>query len=255
MNLRLNQKIASNYKSPSQKARVITESWVASNIYCPVCGVDIKKYKSNRPVADFYCARCVEEYELKSKTNAIGSKIVDGAYKTMLERLASSSVPSLFLLSYSSHDYSVLDFFTIPKHFFVSSIIERRPPLSPDARRAGWVGCNILLEGIPNSGRIFYIKNRHIESKNTVLGAWKKTLFLREEKEDLNKGWILDIMRCIDNLGKKEFNLNEIYIFEKDLSALHPNNKHIKDKIRQQLQFLRDKGYLNFIGKGRYELI
>ncbi len=251
----LNPKIAAEYKSPSQKARVLTESWVASNIYCPACGIDVKKYESNRPVADFYCAKCVEEYELKSKANVIDSKIVDGAYKTMLERLASSSVPSLFLLSYSPRDYSVLDFFTIPKHFFVSSIIERRPPLSPNARRPRWVGCNILLGGIPNSGRIFYIKNRRVEAKNAVLGAWKKTLFLRDEKVTLNKGWILDVMRCIDTLGKKEFNLDEIYAFEKDLSIAHPNNKHIKDKIRQQLQFLRDKGYLDFGGKGRYRLI
>jgi len=152
MELRLNAGLAAQYKSLSQKARVLTESWVSSNIYCPACGIDIKKYKSNRPVADFYCAKCVEEYELKSKINAIGSKIVDGAYKTMLERLASSNVPSLFLLSYSLQDYSVLDFFTIPKHFFVSSLIEQRPPLSPDARRAGWVGCNILLDGIPSIG-------------------------------------------------------------------------------------------------------
>jgi type II restriction enzyme len=196
----------------------------------------------------------MEEYELKSKINSVGSKIVDGTHKTMLERLASNNVPNLFLLSYSLQDYSVLDFLIIPKHFFVSSIIEKRTPLSAGARRAGWIGCNILLDGIPSSGRIFYIKNRCVESRDTVLRTWKKTLFLRDEKEDLRKGWILDIMRCIDILGKKEFNLDEIYAFEKDLRVLHPNNKHIKDKMRQQLQFLRDKGYLNFIGKGRYRL-
>lgn len=255
MKLKLKPELAIQYKSSSQIARVLTESWVASNIYCPACGIEIEKYERNRPVADFYCARCTEEYELKSKANSIGPKIVDGAYRTMLERLASNNVPSLFLLSYSSQDYSVIDFFVIPKHFFVSSLIERRIPLSVDARRAGWIGCNILLEGIPHSGRIFYIRNRHIEPKNTILRAWKKTLFLRDEKEALNKGWILDVMRYIDNLGKKEFNLSEIYAYEKDLSVIHPNNTHIKDKIRQQLQFLRDKGYLDFIGKGRYKLI
>ena len=253
--MQLEAGLASRYKSPSQKARVLTEAWVASNIYCPACGINIKKYESNRPVADFYCTKCIEEYELKSKINSIGSKIVDGAHKTMLERLASNNVPNLFLLSYSLQDYSVLDFLIIPKHFFVSSIIERRAPLSSGARRAGWVGCNILLDGIPKSGRIFYIKNRHVESKGTVLETWEKTLFLRDEKEDLSKGWILDIMRCIDSLSKKEFNLNEIYDFEKDLRVLHQNNKHIKDKIRQQLQFLRDKDYLSFVGKGRYRLI
>ena len=255
MNLRLEAELALQYKSPSQKARVLTEAWVASNIYCPSCGIEIKKYESNRPVADFHCVRCAEEYELKSKANLIGSKIVDGAYRTMLERLASNRVPSLFLLSYSLQDYSIIDFFTIPKHFFVSSLIERRLPLSPNARRAGWVGCNIRIDGIPNSGRIYYIRNKHVESKKTVLEAWKRTLFLRDEKENLSKRWILDVMRCIDSLGKKEFELNEIYVFEKNLAKDYPRNKHIKDKIRQQLQILRNKGYLDFIGNGRYSLI
>ncbi|HDT15115.1 MAG TPA: hypothetical protein ENN55_02790 [Firmicutes bacterium] len=35
---------------------------------------------------------------------------------------------------------------------------------------------------------------------------------------------------------------------------IHPENRNIKPKIRQQLQFLRDKGYLYFEGKGRYVL-
>ena len=62
-------------------------------------------------------------------------------------------------------------------------------------------------------------------------------------------------MNCIDALNKKEFSLQEIYVFESDLKIIHPENKHIKDKIRQQLQFLRNKGYLKFIDKGYYKLI
>ena len=61
-------------------------------------------------------------------------------------------------------------------------------------------------------------------------------------------------MRCVDKLDKKEFTLNEVYAFENELSLLHPENRHIKDKIRQQLQFLRDKGYLDFVSRGNYQL-
>jgi type II restriction enzyme len=39
------------------------------------------------------------------------------------------------------------------------------------------------------------------------------------------------------------------------LSRLYPNNKHVKPKIRQQLQVLRDHGYLEFESKGRYRLL
>jgi type II restriction enzyme len=61
-------------------------------------------------------------------------------------------------------------------------------------------------------------------------------------------------MNCVERLGHKEFSLDEVYIFVDMLSKKHPENKHIKDKIRQQLQILRDKGYLEFIERGKYKL-
>ena len=61
-------------------------------------------------------------------------------------------------------------------------------------------------------------------------------------------------MNCIDKIDKREFSLNDVYAFEKLLEQKHPNNMHIKDKIRQQLQFLRDKGYLDFVARGKYRL-
>ncbi|EKD29014.1 MAG: Dam-replacing family protein, partial [uncultured bacterium] len=78
--------------------------------------------------------------------------------------------------------------------------------------------------------------------------------FLKEMDKPELKGWILDIMNCIDSLNKKDFSLKEVYSFESDLAVMHPENNNIKPKIRQQLQFLRDKGYLKFIAPGRYEL-
>lgn len=219
------------------------------------CGrFHIDKYPNNRPVADFYCSSCKEDYELKSKKDDIGSKIVDGAYRTMIERLQSTRNPNFFLLSYDLQSLTVLNFFVIPKHFFVPEIIEKRRQLAPTARRAGWVGCNILLNTIPETGKIFFVKNQQIEPKVKVLAKWRKTLFLREEKEVSARGWLLDIMRCIEKLGKREFALDDIYVFENELNKLHPENKHIRDKIRQQLQILRDKGYLNFVSRGYYSL-
>lgn len=256
MQLTFDTHLADGYTSASQKARVLTEHWVDNSIFCPSCGhMSIDKYSNNQPVADFYCSNCREEYELKSKHSAIGTKIVDGAYRTMLERLSSSNNPNFFLLKYDLETSEVSDFLVIPKHFFVPEIIEERKPLSPTARRAGWIGCNILLRSIPETGKIFFVKNRQVEPKEKVLSEWKKTLFLREEKEVSAKGWLLDIMRCVETLGKKEFTINDVYAFVSELSRLHPDNKHIEDKIRQQLQVLRDKGYLDFIDRGVYKLL
>lgn len=254
MKIFFDEKLAKNYHSPSQKIRILTESWVGDEIYCPNCGNDIGHYENNRPVADFFCSGCREEYELKSKKNSIGNKIVDGAYHTMIKRLQESNNPNFFLLNYNFKNLEVVNFFVIPKHFFIPEIIEKRKPLSGTARRCGWTGCNILLQNIPQTGKIFFIKNGRIESKTKVLENWKKTLFLREEKEILEKGWILDVMGCIDKIGKRKFSLNEIYAFEKYLKEKHPSNNFIKDKIRQQLQILRDKNYLEFISRGNYRL-
>src|SRR3990167_5498335 len=255
MNLFFDTKLADRYTSFPQKIRVLTEDWVNRQVYCPNCGhLDIDKYGNNMPVADFFCSNCKEDYELKSKKDSVGTKIVDGAYRTMVERLQSSANPNFFFLSYDLQKFEVLNFLVIPKHFFVPDIIEKRKPLAQTARRAGWIGCNILLQSIPQTGKIFFIRNRQIEPKEKVLAEWRKTFFLREEKEVSAKGWLLDTMRSIEKLGKREFTLDDIYIFENELAKLHPENKHIKDKIRQQLQVLRDKSYLDFVSRGYYRL-
>lgn len=255
MKLSFDTKLADNYTSQSQKIRVLTEAWVDGAIFCPNCGhMDIDKYPNNQPVADFYCSNCKEDYELKSKHDSIGVKIVDGAYRTMIERLQSSNNPNFFLLNYDLQSFKVLNFLVIPKHFFVPEVIEKRKPLSPTARRAGWVGCNILLNHIPQTGKIFFVRDGKVEQKEKILSGWKKTLFLRDEKQISAKGWLLDIMLCVEKIGCKEFSLNEVYMFENELSKKHPDNRHIKDKIRQQLQVLRDNDHLEFTSRGNYRL-
>ena len=211
MKLDFDEKIAADYTSASQRARVLTEHWVDETVFCPNCGrPEIDKYPNNQPVADFYCSNCKEDYELKSKQNSIGIKILDGAYRTKMERLQSSSNPNLFVLNYHLETLSVLDFFVIPKHFFVPEIIEKRKPLAASARRAGWIGSNILLQKIPQIGKIFLVRQQQIEPKEKVLAEWKKTLFLREEKEVSARGWLLDVMRCVEKLGKREFTIRSV---------------------------------------------
>jgi len=94
MDLSFNLRYAALYKSPAQRARVLTESWVESEIYCPNCGrTSIERYPNNTPVGDFFCPKCREQFELKAKRDSFGRKIVDGEYRTMLRRLGSSEVP------------------------------------------------------------------------------------------------------------------------------------------------------------------
>lgn len=254
MNFKFETKLADVYTSYSQKARVLSEAWVLKEIYCPSCGEAISNYNNNRPVADFYCNKCVEDFELKSKKGKIGKKVSGGAYSQMIKRINSSQKPNFFFMGYLVDTWSVNDFFIVPKHFFISEIIEERKALSENARRAGWIGSNILFSKIPKAGQIFYIENGKENSKKEVLEKWQKTVFLKEVRKADSKGWILDIMNCIDSLDKKVFSLQDMYSFENVLSVVHSENKNIKPKIRQQLQFLRDKGYLEFLGDGIYKL-
>jgi type II restriction enzyme len=244
------------YTSGAQRARVLSESWVHAQAYCPNCGrAHLERYESGRPVADFYCAGCHEEFELKSKKTAIRSRIVDGAFSKMIERLTSSTNPSLFLLRYDLVDLEISEFLVVPKHFFTPEVIEKRKALSATARRAGWVGCTILIDAVPQSGRIYIMKNRIAEPQARVLATWRKTLFLRDENDLKSRGWLLDMMVCIERLGGKEFSLSQMYAFESELRGKHPNNLHVRDKIRQQMQVLRDRKYIEFVGRGRYRLV
>ena len=74
MSLNSYSAISEKYISNSQKIRVLTENWVNRYIYYPSCGCSITEYENNRPVADFYCSKCNEDYELKSKKDKIGKK-------------------------------------------------------------------------------------------------------------------------------------------------------------------------------------
>lgn len=69
------------------------------------------------------------------------------------------------------------------------------------------------------------------------------------------RGWLMDIMQCIDKIANEFFSLSEIYAFADELKMKHPDNNNAEAKIRQQLQFLRDRGFIEFLGSGNYRKI
>jgi type II restriction enzyme len=68
------------------------------------------------------------------------------------------------------------------------------------------------------------------------------------------RSWLLDVMKCVEALGKSEFTLDEVYAFDRYLGDLYPGNQNIRPKIRQQLQYLRDRGFIDFVSRGQYRL-
>lgn len=255
LNLSFDNDYMHNYHSSTQIARVLTESWMERNMFCPRCGnYSIKHFKNNKPVADFYCPKCHNEYELKSKNGKIYGKVNDGAYETMIQRITGNKNPDFLFMSYSKNELLVKDFIIVPKHFFTPEIIEKRKPLSMTARRTGWVGCNILIDKIPEQGRISIISQGIVSEIGNVVEKVNKSKQLEVKNINL-RGWIMDILNCVNAIPTRVFTLNEMYYFEKMLQLKHPQNNNIRAKIRQQLQFLRDAGFIVFCGNGKYEKI
>lgn len=223
-------------------------------MFCPNCGCSaLVRFPANRPVADFYCRECGDQYELKSQSTAFGRKVADGAYYTKIERLASDTSPNLILLQYNREQRRVENLKVVPSYFFVPQAIERRPPLKSTARRAGWVGSNILLDRIPESGQISVVRSGHVRDRKDVIEEWNRLRFIEQRRGEA-RGWLLEVMRCVQRIGQPDFDLSDVYSFENELSTNFPRNNNVRPKIRQQLQVLRDSGYLEFIGSGRYRI-
>lgn len=254
MDLFLDAKIGMAYTSNSQRIRVMSETWVAENMFCPCCGnLHITKLANNSPVADIQCFECGEIFELKTKKGKTGHKITDGAYVIMLERITSDTNPDLFVMNYDS-SYYITDFTLIPKFFFVPKFIEKRKPLSSTARRAGWTGCNIIYSDIPKQGKIEIIQEGHVASVDEVVKQYNKVKQLQKDSLT-SRGWLLDVLNCVNNINTMEFTLLDMYQYIDFLQRRHPTNNNVEAKIRQQLQFLRNQGFIEFIGRGRYKKI
>jgi len=73
-------------------------------------------------------------------------------------------------------------------------------------------------------------------------------------KSDPSGDWKSDILTAILLLNKIEFSNQDLYQLVPRLRKLHPGNRHIEQKIRQQLQVLRDSGKLVHVRPGLWRL-
>ena len=240
----------SAYKSASQLARVSTERWTRENFYCASCGDDLLPYPASTPLYDFRSPECHEKFQLKASRNRFGSSVLDSEYRTALEGVMRDVYPSLILLRYDPVKWAVSDIELVHRAFITTSSLVPRKALSPKAKRAGWQGCMISLTSVPALGRIKVVRDGVVRSKVQVLNQWKRSNRLLAAKPQA-RGWLADVMRCVDQLCST-FTIENVYIFVEELGSKHPQNHFIRPKIRQQLQMLRDLGLIEFVSKGVY---
>ena len=253
MNLQCRAELGLAYKAGSQITRVISEDWCSRELYCAACTADrLSSSRANTPAIDFSCPKCDQCFQLKSFKTWNQKKIPDAGYESMLRAVRSDRVPNLLVLQYSS-DWLVKNLLLVPKVFFSETVIEKRPPLSSKAQRAGWVGCNILLDRIPRDGKICLVANGLAVAEQQVREEFSRVRKLAEVPPAV-RGWTLDVLAAIRKLAKPDFSLQELYGLEPYLQNIHPRNRNVRPKIRQQLQVLRDLGLIEFRSPGNYEV-
>ncbi|MDG6998875.1 MAG: restriction endonuclease [Nitrososphaerota archaeon] len=248
MDLRLVPETA--YRSASQIARVSTEKWTLDNFYCASCGAGLTPYPTNTPLYDFHSPECKERFQLKASRNRFGNSVLDSEYHTALDGVMRDAYPSLILLRYDPFKWAIVDVELVHRAFITTRSLVPRKALSANARRAGWQGCMISLISVPALGRIEVVKNGVVRPKMQVLNHWKQSNRLLEAKPQA-RGWLADILRCVDQLYST-FTIENLYSFEAELAAEHPENHFVRPKIRQQLQILRDLGLIEFVSRGVY---
>jgi len=171
----------------------------------------------------------------------------------MVRAIRQNRTPNLLALHYEPLSWRVANLILIPKFAFPLSAVEKRPPLGPHARRAGWVGCNILLSAIPPDARIAMIIEGGSLPASQVRERYARMRPLANLQAE-QRGWTLDVLNAVRSLGKTKFSLQDLYGAQEGLAHLHPANRHVREKIRQQLQVLRDLGLVEFLGQGRYRV-
>jgi type II restriction enzyme len=252
--LRCDISIANSYTSQSQRSRVISESWFRSFGYCLSCDSDeLRPTAANTRASDFVCPECDQSYELKSFALKPKRSLVDGAYSAMMSRIRSGDAPTLMLLE-RSQAWDVRSLTALHGTFLTPGVLVQRKALSPGARRAGWVGCNIRLDLIAADAQIAVVKDGRPNEPDVVRAAFRQ--FNRLGDLGLNaRGWATLTLRMIRSLGADAFSLDELYRREQLFSTAYPMNRNVRAKIRQQLQVLRDLGYVEFCGRGTYRLL
>jgi type II restriction enzyme len=153
-----------------------------------------------------------------------------------------------------SESWQVQSLTAIHSSFLTPWVIEQRPPLAEHARRAGWIGCNIRLDRIPPDGEIALIDRGILSTKMEVREKFKRFLPLADLPLE-QRSWTTLTLATIRTLGASSFSLSDLYDREQQFAAIYPGNRHIRAKIRQQLQVLRDLGVLSFKGDGIYVLL
>ena len=142
------------WKSPGRIIGQAVEDWAEDNLTCFEEGCDgsLKQYPNNKKSKDHFCECCGKNYQIKArkrlKINKKGILSVKGAaYEPTIRYLTENKEQIHYIfIGYDPGDYSVTFAGLVRSSNVQVSNVIRLKPLSPNAQRAGWVGCNLKFD-------------------------------------------------------------------------------------------------------------
>lgn len=130
--------------------------------------------------------------------------------------------------------------------------VQKASVVSATARRSNWVGYVLNVGLGPASAKIPMIADG-VEIPCQVVREQYARIAKIQTLKPAQRGWTLDVLRCVESLPNAVFTNDDVYTFEPELARLYPGNRHIQPKIRQQLQVLRDRGLLKQPARGQWQ--
>src|ERR1700734_2429312 len=122
------------------------------NLYCLNCSADsLVRLPANTPLADLECPICELQFQLKSKEGRFSGVVAGAAHRPLLEAIRSGLTPAYILVEYDLRFASVVYVRAIPGLSITEDRVKVRRPLSKTARRSGWIGCTIDVQGLPEA--------------------------------------------------------------------------------------------------------
>ncbi len=146
-----------NWKNESRIVGEASEEYVKNNIKCIRCNnINFEKCKTNEKSKDLICISCNQKYQIKAKCatqkqinsiiNKNTFKTIGGEYLTTLNNI-DQNIDYLIIL-YEKNSYKIQKILYIRNEYINQQCIIPRNPLSANAKRAGWQGCNIVFSNI-----------------------------------------------------------------------------------------------------------
>jgi len=255
MELKCNPSLADRLTRNTQRARVISEAWFATEGYCLNCDSERLKATTAGTIArDFECRVCGQPYELKSAAKAHTRIVQDGGFDSMMRRIRAQEAPALMLMHYSP-SWSVQRLVAVHPVFLTQVVVRKRakPHIRPGTKQEYWM-CDLDLTRIPSDGKIVVVDNAKVRPEAEVRKAFRDSMRFAEIPL-AKRGWTGLVLAAVRKIGKMEFTLEDVYKYEETMHAAYPQNSHVRPKIRQQLQVLRDLGYVEFLERGVYRVL